>query len=72
MREVEAFGTPAFLIVPNSFHRRDSLIYKKRYPDANVLCPKSARGRVGQVVEVAGRLDEMPKDEVVELFHLRA
>jgi hypothetical protein len=71
MREIEAFGTPAFLVVPNSFHRMDSIIYKKRYPGAKVLCPKSARGRVSKVVEVAGHLDEMPKDEVVELFHLR-
>jgi hypothetical protein len=71
MREIEAFGKPAFVVVPNSFHRMDSIIYKKRYPDVNVLCPKSARERVRQVVEVAGHLDEMPKDDMVELFHLR-
>lgn len=71
MREVEAFGKPAFIVVPNAFHRQDSFIFKKRYPSAAVLCPKSARKRVSEVVEVAGHLDEMPADPQVQMFHLR-
>lgn len=71
MREVEAFGKPAFVVVPNSFHRMDSIIYKQRYPGASVLCPQTARKRVSQVVEVAGHMGEMPKDDIVEMFHLR-
>ena len=71
MKELEAFGTPAFLIVPNAFHRMDSIIYKQRYPEISVLCPRAARKKVSQVVEVAGHLDELPKDESVDLFHLR-
>ena len=71
MREVEAFGPPAFLIVPNAFHRMDSIIYKQRYPEIRVLCPKAAHKKVSRAVEVAGHFDEMPKDESVELFHLR-
>jgi len=71
MRELEAFGKPAFIIVPNAFHRMDSLIYKQRYPEAAVLCPQGARKKVSELVEVAGNLDEMPKDPDVELFHLR-
>jgi hypothetical protein len=71
MQEVEQFGKPAFLIVPNAFHRMDSAIYKQRYRDAAVLCPQTARKKVSELVEVAGHLDEMPKDENVELFHLR-
>jgi hypothetical protein len=71
MQELEQFGTPAFLVVPNAFHRMDSLIYKQRYPAASVLCPEAARKKVSELVEVAGHLDEMPKDESVELFHLR-
>ena len=71
MGELEAFGKPAFIVVPNAFHRQDSFIFKKRYPDAAVLCPKTARKRVSEVVEVSGTLDEMPKDTQVELFHLR-
>jgi hypothetical protein len=71
MQELEQLGTPAFLVVPNAFHRMDSLIYKQRYPDLRVLCPQAARKKVSELVEVAGHLDEMPKDESVELFHLR-
>ena len=71
MSAVEAFGTPAFLVVPNAFHRQDSVIYKQRYPAITVLCPQTARKKISEVVEVAGHLDEMPKDSQVELFHLR-
>lgn len=71
MKEVEAFGKPAFLIVPNAFHRQDSIIFKQRYPNAAVLCPETARKKVSQLVDVAGTLDELPKDANVSLFHLR-
>jgi len=71
MKELEAFGTPAYIVVPNAFHRMDSFIFKQRYPKADVLCPQTARKKISQVVEVSGHLDEMPKDANVELFHLR-
>jgi len=71
MKEIEAFGEPAFMIVPNAFHRQDAFIYKQRYPKLSVLCPKGAQKRVAEVVEVTGHLDEMPKDASVEVFHLR-
>lgn len=71
MKELEALGTPAYIVVPNAFHRMDSFIFKQRYPKADVLCPQTARKKISQVVEVSGHLDEMPKDENVELFHLR-
>lgn len=71
MKQVEAFGEPGYLIVPNGFHRMDSVIYKQRYPGLEVLCPEGARKKVSQVVQVAGHLDEMPKDANVEVFHLR-
>jgi hypothetical protein len=71
MQEIEAFGKPAYLVVPNSFHRMDSLIYKQRYPGLEVLCPQAARKRVSAVVPVAGHMDEVPKDSVVDVFHIR-
>lgn len=70
MKELEAFGRPAFLIVPNSFHRQDSVIYKQRYPDLAVFCPTAARKRVAELVPVQGNLDELPPDPVVEVCHL--
>ena len=71
MKEVEALGNPGFLVVPNAFHRQDAIIYKQRYPHMAVLCPTTARKRVSQIVDVAGTMDEMPKDADVEMFHLR-
>ena len=71
MKEIEALGTPSYLIVPNAFHRQDSIIYKQRYPQISVVCPQKARKRVSQLVEVAGNMDEVPKDADVEVFHLR-
>src|SRR5258706_9731519 len=42
MKEIEAFGTPEVLIVPNGFHRLDAKVYKDRYPKLKVLCPAGA------------------------------
>src|ERR1044071_493254 len=43
MKEIEAFGKPEILIVPNGFHRLDCKVFKQRYPDVRVLCPAQAR-----------------------------
>src|ERR1044072_7121376 len=48
MKELEAFGKPAFLVVPNGFHRMDSQIYKQRYPDIAVLCPQRAQKKIAE------------------------
>jgi len=71
MAEIEAFGEPAFLLVPNGFHRQDAFIYKARYPKLKVLCPKAATGRVKQVVAVDGTYDDFPADPRVKVFHMR-
>jgi hypothetical protein len=70
MKEIEAFGKPEILIVPNGFHRLDSKVFKGRYPDVRVLCPAGARKKVAQVVPVDGTLDDGPSDGVVRMFHL--
>ena len=41
MAEIERFGSPAFLIVPNGGHRLDAPAYKKRYPSLRVFTPKA-------------------------------
>src|SRR6185295_6754886 len=38
MQELEALGEPAFLIVPNRYHRQDAKIWKARYPKMQVYC----------------------------------
>jgi hypothetical protein len=52
MRELEAFGTPAFLIVPNDHHRLDAKAWKERYPAMQVVAPEGARKKVEEVVRV--------------------
>jgi hypothetical protein len=68
--EIEAFGAPAAIVVPNGFHRQDAKIYKDRYPAAGVYAPTRALKRVGQIVPVAGDYDAAPKDDTVRLYHL--
>jgi hypothetical protein len=52
MRELEAFGTPAFLVVPNDIHRMDVKAWKSRYPAMTVIAPTAAREKVEEVVHV--------------------
>ena len=52
MRSVEAFGVPAYLIVPNAHHRLDAKAWKERYPALRVIAPEGARDKVGEVVAV--------------------
>lgn len=52
MHELEAFGAPSFLIVPNDHHRLDARIWKDRYPEMKVIAPEGARKKVSKVVPV--------------------
>jgi hypothetical protein len=52
MRTIEAFGTPAYLIVPSDIHRMDAKIWKERYPGLKVIAPEGARAKVSEVVDV--------------------
>lgn len=62
MKELEAWGTPAFLIVPSALHRLDAAAYKARYPALRVFCPRGAQKAAGEVVPVDGLLEEFPSD----------
>ena len=63
--ELESFGSPAFLIVPNGGHRLDAPAYKQRYPALRVFAPKGSRERVEQVLKVDGVYEDFPNDDVV-------
>ena len=52
MKELESWGTPSFLIVPGDRHRMDAGIWKKRYPDVQIIAPSGARDAVEKVVPV--------------------
>ncbi|HEY0467444.1 MAG TPA: hypothetical protein VGC79_24760 [Polyangiaceae bacterium] len=67
MAELERFGTPAFLIVPNGGHRLDAPAYKQRYPALRVFTPKGSRERVEQVIPVDGVYEDFPASDVLRL-----
>jgi hypothetical protein len=71
MRILEAAGTPAFLLVPNAFHRLDAPRFKRRYPGLRVFCPPAGRAKIHPVVPVDGTYDEFPGDDSVRLTTLR-
>lgn len=52
MAEVEAFGTPAFLVVPSDIHRMDVKVWKDRYPQMKVIAPAGARAKVESLIAV--------------------
>ena len=67
MAELEAFGTPAYLVVPNGGHRLDAPAYKQRYPALQVFTPKGSRERVEEVVKVDGSYEDFPHSDVLRL-----
>ncbi len=52
MKELESWGTPAFLVVPSGAHRMDARIFKNRYPDMRVVGPLGAKKKIDEVVKV--------------------
>jgi hypothetical protein len=62
MRELEAWGRPAFVVAPNGFHRIDLGSYKARYPQLKILAAPAARKRIAEVTPVDGWLELLPRD----------
>lgn len=52
MQELEAYGPPSFLVVPNDHHRLDAKSWKERYPSIRVVAPRGASKKVEEVVAV--------------------
>jgi len=61
MARLEAFGAPAFLIVPNDHHRLDAKAWKDRYPQVQVVAPEGARARIARCGKAAGRTAPLSK-----------
>jgi hypothetical protein len=66
MSELEAWGEPAFVVVPNGWHRIDAPRFAARYPQAKVICPKGAFKRVREVVRVDGSYEDFPSDDIIQ------
>jgi hypothetical protein len=67
LQQLDAWGTPAFLLVPNAYHRLDAPAYKQRYPQLKVLAPKGSRAKIEQVIAVDGSYEDFPADPDVRL-----
>jgi hypothetical protein len=70
MKEIEAFGDPAVLVVPSGFHRLDAKVFKDRYPKIKVVAPEGAKKKVEQVVKVDATYAEDVGEGDVSLLHL--
>ena len=70
MKDLEAWGGPAVLVVPNGYHRVDAAIWKQRYPKMKVIAPPKGAKRVGKIVPVDAVTADAPKDDTVELFEM--
>jgi hypothetical protein len=61
MQRLEAWGEPAFVIVPVGHHRIDAHAFAERYPRAKVLTPARSARKVAEVTRVDGTLDDLPR-----------
>lgn len=60
MAALEAWGTMAFLIVPNGFHRLDAFAFKQRYPAMKVIASPHGRDKIGAAVPIDGGPELLP------------
>lgn len=64
-KKLESFGTPKYVVVPNSMHRLDAHFYKERYPNIQVVCPEAALKKVEEAIHVDKTCEEaFAKNEI--------
>lgn len=61
MDQLESFGKPTVLVVPNRMHRLDARLYKQKYKDLIVTCPSVAKSAVSEIVAVDQTIEEYVK-----------
>jgi hypothetical protein len=60
MREIDAWGRIATIVVPSGDHRLDAHAFHVRYPDAKVVCPALSAAKVRDVLPVDGDYGTIP------------
>jgi hypothetical protein len=63
MSALEALGPPEVLVVPSGMHRLDAAVYKERYRDLQVICPRRARKAVEKVVPVDADAEDVLEEQ---------
>lgn len=71
MCAIEAFGRPAYLLVPHARHWLDVPGYKKRYRTLRVLATRGARTKAVEEAPFDGDYADFPPDRDVSLQVLR-
>ncbi len=71
MAQIESWGTPRYIVVPNAFHRLDAAPFASRYPKAKIVCPAAATKKVTEVVKVDMDYEDFADDNSVALRHIR-
>lgn len=64
MEKIEAYGRPAFLVVPSDHHRLDAGAWKHRYPALKVVTPPGSRDRTEKVVDVDSTVPDFGDPDV--------
>ena len=59
MKQMENFGKPEIMVVPNPLHRLDAAAYLERYPDLKVICPQSIVDKVQMKVKVSDTVESL-------------
>ena len=67
MKEIDAWGRVAYLVVPNGWHRLDLTPFHARYPNARVLAPSGSKAKVAAVFPGVADLTDLPPDPNVSL-----
>ncbi len=67
MKRFEAWGEPAFLLIPHSRHRMDAPRYKRRYPKLRVFAPPAVVKKATEVVKVDGTFADATLDASASL-----
>jgi hypothetical protein len=67
--ELEALGSPSYLLIPNRGHTLDAAAYKRRYPALKVFTPRGGIATVEQKIraQVDGDYEAFPSDDEVRL-----
>lgn len=71
VQELAALGRPEIMVVPSGLHRLDAAVYRARFPQLQVLCPRAARPPEGKVLVLTDMLFNLPRLPGLDglLFH---
>jgi len=70
LKKIETLGEPAFMVVPNPYHRLDACFYQRRFPKLIVVCPKETTKQAKKVISVDGDFNLLPNDANLQIISI--